>query len=267
MRGGGGVRVGVGPAPDRSGEHTSGHRPVLHRDEGLRARADESVDRADPGVRVSGGERADESPQVGARGDGALEVAREDDLAELAVRDARQRTPHGVLVALGALRSGAHGARPMRSVLRGLDGTRRTLVVGAVDAGLPEAVAVAAEDPRRDDEHAVGARVLVEGEGPERDESGPGESQRVGDLGRRREPLPERREGLGAGAPLLGRRAELGDRLTHRHDPVAAAEPGERAGGVREGEEVFDRIDLSGLHDQGGVLHDSSLFRGRRVGG
>ena len=167
-----GVVVRVGSARERPGEHARGDAAARDGDERLGARADQAVDGEGPGVGVARRQRADEPAQVGARGHGADEVAREHDLADLARRDRVEAGAHGGLVALGVERAGAERRRPVRAVR---DRARRR--ASATSAIVERMRVIHARPSRRptialrDDEPARRARPRVEGEGAERDEA------------------------------------------------------------------------------------------------
>jgi hypothetical protein len=84
---------------------------------------------------------------------------------------------------------------------------------------------------------------------------------RVVDVGVRSDFAPGIRQYRAAQWTFAGGHADgCRDGISRRDDPVAAAEPGERPIGVGVRQQIIDRIELSGLHDQA-LGHPSRIVR------
>ncbi len=136
-----------------------------------------------------------------------------------------------------------------RQPVLGAERRRRGLVARSAHAGHPsDAVAPADNDPRND-EDAREARGVVEGEGPERDETRSADPHLVVDR-RRGGDLPPRGGGVGES----GRPVELeAQRLADADDPVAAPLEQQRAPRVGVGDERRNRLGPPGF--DGEVRH------------
>jgi hypothetical protein len=228
------------------GEHARRHRPRIDAHEGLRARADEPVDREGPAVGVAEGERLDHAADVRTRRQLPDEFPREHDLADLAVTDATDRRRHGIPVVLTGQR-----ARPqVHMEALAVGGERRDVerVEGSSgDSGDPALALVAPEDERRHDQHASGRGVVGEREGPEGEQSGAGLGERVGHRRGGDDPLPG---GHGI-RHAIGTTELEAQRLAESDEAEAASHPEQRMPRLQHGHERPEIDRRRGLDGQG----------------
>ena len=230
----------VAGAPDGAGEHARGDQALLGADQQLGRRAHQAVDAERPARRVLHGEPVERPPHVDGVLGAGVHVAREDDLLHVAGLDGGDAAGDDVTPAVradGAVgvddRAGVDGRHARADDVRQLRGGAEPGARG--DRRHPRATAAAADDDLRA-RRSRRPRRSRSSNANEPNATGPvpGTWTSSRTIARASDVLPGP---LGVGEPVGA--ADLDAQgLAPGHQPVAAADPGQRALGRQEVEQV-----------------------------
>jgi hypothetical protein len=211
----------------------------------LGSRADQPADGERPGPAIALAQLSQEPPGVDRGGGPHSQVAREDDLVEVAAVDALDGAAHRPLPVLRGQRTGGELDADGRLRRFGRRERRDGRQVGVMaDGRHPPAVTTPADDDLGDHHHAPFGGVVREGQRPEHDWA----RTRLANL------VPHHRVGHDVPPPLVGAGEAVGTRHLERRcaappdQPLAVPHPGDEllGGGTRQqrekGSGIRDRV-------------------------